>query len=287
MIQTHFSSQTQPLALRCATYLSPVHYETHAAIARYICGRLGYSATLTTGQSTEDFAQNKLDLGFLCGLLYTQLKQKHALKVILLAAPVPIGTRYHGKPIYFSDVVVRRESRYTSFADLRDCQWAYNECASHSGWNLVRYHLHGQGETLNYFGRLLASGSHLRSLDMVLQNEVDAAAIDSQILDLLLQKDARLAAQLRVIGSFGPSPAPPLIASTHLDGAARLYLREILSTMHQDSSMAEILRRGGIERFVPVNDGHYAVIRNMFDFVQTLDKQTTGSQTDRRAIRTA
>jgi ABC-type nitrate/sulfonate/bicarbonate transport system substrate-binding protein len=59
-------------------------------------------------------------------------------KLTLLAAPLPAGARYGGKPIYFSDVVVRRDSPYQTFADLRGVTWGYNEPGSQSGYNVVR-----------------------------------------------------------------------------------------------------------------------------------------------------
>ena len=72
-----------------------------------------------------------------------------------LAAPVLRGERYHKKPIYFSDVVVRRDSLYTSFGDLRRCVWAYNEYVSHSGYNLVCYSLLERGEALPFFSKTM------------------------------------------------------------------------------------------------------------------------------------
>ena len=59
----------------------------------------------------------------------------------LLAVPVPADPRYQGRAIYFSDVIVRTESPFKTFAELRGKVWAYNERRSHSGYNVVRAYL--------------------------------------------------------------------------------------------------------------------------------------------------
>ena len=82
-----------------------------------------------------------------------------------------------------SDVIVRADSPFLSFADLRGAVWAYNEPRSHSGYNVVRYHLAAKGMPAAYFGRVVESGSHHNSLQMILQRSIDAAAIDSTVLE--------------------------------------------------------------------------------------------------------
>jgi len=90
------------------------------------------------------------------------------------------GDRYGGRPIYFSDVIVHRDSAFRSFADLRGRSWAYNEPLSHSGYGITRYHLLRMGETGGYFGEVIEAGFHEESIRMVARGEVHASAIDSQ-----------------------------------------------------------------------------------------------------------
>jgi phosphonate transport system substrate-binding protein len=88
----------------------------------------------------------------------------------LLAAPVMQGSRYEQRPIYFSDVVVHRDSPFHSLAQLRGASWAYNEPRSHSGHLLTRYYLEtrGEGGPEGYFGAVIAAGSHQRALELIL-----------------------------------------------------------------------------------------------------------------------
>jgi phosphonate transport system substrate-binding protein len=41
-----------------------------------------------------------------------------------LAAPVLAGDRYRGRPVYYSDVIVRQNSPITCLEELRGCSWA-------------------------------------------------------------------------------------------------------------------------------------------------------------------
>jgi phosphonate transport system substrate-binding protein len=77
---------------------------------------------------------------WICGLPYVKKNN-----VDLLAAPVMSDPRYGGKPVYYSDVVVRADSSFRSFEDLRGVRWAYNEPGSHSGYNVTRYYLAKDG----------------------------------------------------------------------------------------------------------------------------------------------
>jgi phosphonate transport system substrate-binding protein len=254
--------------IRFASFLSPLLYETYAHIARYVGEKVGCQTTLRVGQSFDEFAEGQVDVAFICGLPYVRMKSQDTCPVELLVAPVLYGERYQHKPIYFSDVVVRRDSPYASFDDLRGCVWAYNERASHSGCNLVCYSLLERGKSPDYFGKTVKSGSHLKSLEMVLEGEADAAAIDSHLLDVLRSRDEELAARLRVIDMLGPSSIPPVVVSKRLDNALKRKMQEALITMHLDECGAMRLQEGLIERFVIVVDEDYRDICGMLDRVE-------------------
>jgi len=183
--------------------------------------------------------------------------------VELLVAPILLGERYQHRPVYFSDVIVRRDSPYISFADLQGCAWAYNQKASHSGWNLVCYSLLERGKTLDYFGRLIETGSHWRSLSLVLERRADATAIDSHVLDVFLAGNTAEAKQLRIIDMLGPSSIPPVVIARTVDQALKHQVRAALLTMHEEPLAASVLHAAAIDRFVQVNDQDYQDIREM------------------------
>jgi phosphonate transport system substrate-binding protein len=111
------SSLTRPIHF--ATFLAPNMRPVYECVAEYVGRRLGHPTELAVGGSFAAFERGEVDVGFICGLPYVQLTQRGEPSVELLAAPVLQGPRYEGRPIYFSDVVVRRDSPYRAFADLR------------------------------------------------------------------------------------------------------------------------------------------------------------------------
>jgi phosphonate transport system substrate-binding protein len=249
--------------LRFATYLAPNLYETYLYIARYVGAKVGHPATLAVGQSLKEFDEAQVDVGFICGLPYVQMADAPACPVELLVAPILLGERYQNRPVYFSDVIVRKESAYLSFDDLQGCAWAYNQKMSHSGWNLVYYSLLERGKTLDYFGRLIETGSHRRSVSLVLEGQADATAIDSHVLDVFLARNRAGAAQLRVIDMLGPSSIPPIVIARTVEQALKHQVQQVLLTMHEDPLAAGILHAGAIDRFVRVSDEDYQDIREM------------------------
>ena len=246
-----------------ANFLSPLLQETYASILNHVVEHVGCTATLYTGQSLSEFTSEMADVGFVCGLQYVRMKEWQDCPVELLAAPVLERKHYYGLPIYYSRVVVRVDSTYRSFDDLEGCTWAYNECDSHSGCNIVCSSLLERNKGSHYFGNVVRSGSHMNSLSMVVEGKVDAAAIDSHVFELALRRNPALTEHVHYIDLLGPSTIPPVVVAKRLDGVLKEQLRDAFITMHEDEYMADRLHEGLIERFVQITDKQYDDIRAM------------------------
>ena len=256
--------------LRFVTFLAPSMFGVYRFIARYAGRKLGCATELRVGSSYEQL-ETEVDVGFVCGLPYVELTRRQTVvSVEPIAAPVIQGERYSGKPIYFSDIIVHRESRFSSFADLRGCTWSYNERLSQSGYGIISYHLACLGETRGYFGRIVNAGFHQRSLRLVVAGKVDASSIDSHVLAVALRNHPELAAALRVIDTLGPSTIQPIVAARRLPAPLRADLQSVLLEMHSDPEARAVLARGFIDRFVPVSDRSYDDIRAMRAAAQTV-----------------
>lgn len=252
------------MPLRFASYLAPALYDTYAAIVSVIAERVGCTATLCVGEQTHASLPNTLDGAFMCGLLYARLvDERHAL-LEPVAAPIIGEARYAGCPLYYSDVIVRRDSHYQTLADLRGSTWAYNEDTSHSGYHLVRYGLHTRELDRAYFGQWRETGSHRASIQAVVDGQVDASAIDSHVLAVLCKQQSSLAQHLRIIDCFGPSTMPPFVVARHLPDELKQTIAAAMCEMHQQPHIAALLRAGLIERFVPVTDADYHAVRHMY-----------------------
>jgi phosphonate transport system substrate-binding protein len=254
--------------LRFATFLAPNMFPVYRGIADHVGRALGRDTELVVGEDFGAFAAGAADVGFLCGLPYVRLADGPAAPVEPLAAPVLVGARYGGRPVYFSDVVVRRDAPYRSFADLRGSAWAYNDPDSQSGYNVTRHRLLAVDRPAAFFGRVVRAGSHQRSLRLVAGREVDAAAIDSQVLAVELRDHPDLAGALRVIDALGPSTIQPVVAARRLPADLRAAVRAALLAMGEDPAARALLGRGFVERFAPVGDADYDDIRGMLAAVE-------------------
>jgi phosphonate transport system substrate-binding protein len=246
-----------------------------AAVVAYLAERLGRPAEFVNQIAWEErdrlLDAGQVDAGWICGWPYVRKLARPDPNLELLAAPVMAAPRYRDRPIYFSDVVVRRDSPYTSFAGLRGAAWGYNEPGSQSGFNITRYHLAKLGETWAYFGRVVGTGAHQASLRELRAGRLDATAIDSTVLETELERDPALGAEIRIIGELGPSPMPPWVAVTSLPAELRQALRAALLEMHTQPAGREALAVGRLARFAAVTDRDYDEIRQMVDFSAHLD----------------
>ncbi len=256
-----------PPMLTLASYLADNARPVYERLAAWLARRLGEPASLLAGVAWEErlrmLEDGRVQVGFLCGLPYTQRADRPDRPIELLCAPVMAHPRYGGRPVYFTDVVVRRDSPVATFADLRGRSYAYNDPGSNSGYVMPRDHLLRLGETRGYFSRVQASGSHQASLRLVLEGRVEAAGIDSTVLELELRLHPELAPAVRVVESIGPSPIPPVVVGSRLPPAQKARLRAALLAMHEDGEGRAILADGLMARFVPVTDADYDPIRAM------------------------
>jgi len=251
--------------LRIGTYLAPSIKPVYEVVADEIARRLGIPTDLVVETDYESCRRDENEICFVCSLPYVMFERQGISPSEPVAAPVLQGERYAGLPIYFSDVIVHRSSPFRSFEDLRGRSWSYNEPLSHSGYGITRYHLLRNGETGGFFGEVIEAGFHQESLRMVANGEVDASAIDSQVLAVALRDDPGLRTSIRVVAALGPSTIQPVAVSKRLPKDLREGIRGVLLAMGNDTSCRDRLDVGLVERFVAVDSSSYDDIRMMVD----------------------
>ena len=262
-----YSRRGLPEMLRFSSCQAPIAEPFCKALTAFIGAKLSIPSEFV-GDIPWQERERLLDRGdihvcWICGLPYVKKNNGERKTVELLAAPVMRHPRYGGRPVYYSDVVVRANSDIFGFEDLRGRTWAYNEPGSHSGYNVTRYHLAKEGLGGQYFGCVIESGSHQNSLRMLLEGVIDATAIDSTVLELALTKDRSLYDRIRTITILGPSPAPPWVVHHSVSSDVRRALLDAFISADQDSQGQRILEEAGMLRFDPVSDRDYDPIREM------------------------
>lgn len=255
--------------LRFATCLAPNVKPMYQFVADEVGRRLGMPTELVECDDYARFdAAEDDDVCFVCSLPYVMLSRRGDPPVEPIAAPVLEDARYEDRPIYFSDVIVRSDSPFRSFEDLRGRTWSYNEPMSHSGYGITRHHLLRLGETDGFFGKVIEAGFHERSIELVLAGDVDASAIDSQVLDIAMRDGPALRNELRVIEALGPSTIQPVTVARRLPTALREEIRAAMLGLGDDPASRDGLALGGVRRFETVDDSSYDDIRQMLEAVE-------------------
>ena len=246
------------IELTARTYLAPKMRRIYRAMLKQVSDELGIRIRLRIGASDYHDVENS-DIQFICGLPYV----RRADRIAAIAAPVMSGERYRGEPIYFSDVIVSHDSDFQTFAHLRGRSWAYNEPESQSGYGITCYTLVKRGLTGGFFGAVIEAGFHTKSIEMVCAGEVDASAIDSQVLEFEMRQNPELAAKIRIIGTFGPSTIQPICVSRRMDAGLKREIQASLTRLHENRNLRDRLEAGSIERITAVSDSDYDDIRMM------------------------
>ena len=267
MTSSHERFKSKIDKLRCVSYLAPNMFWFYKAVAAYLSRVLGVETHIVQSRydplSDPVMLQDQLDVAFICGLPFVELSQVNSSQLKVLVAPVMQASRYQDRPVYFSDIIVNAESNINFFDDLAGKTLCYNDPGSNSGYNLVRQRLMQSKHLSSFFGKVIPSGSHQRSIKLVVEQLADCSAIDSTVLEQELRDLPELANHLRVIESSGPCPMPPVVAAQHLGSA---FINSLQSALCQpDQELQSAMKQAQIQRYVGVRFADYTAIGMMYD----------------------
>ena len=130
------------------------------------------------------WARDDMGCVFMCGWPWAMADPRPRL----IAAPAPAAPRYGGRPVYFTDLVVRADSGYRTLADTFGGRLAWTVDTSHSGYNALRHHLlrYRTAERPALYAESIGPlVSPLRALQSVIDGTADVAPLDSVCLELL------------------------------------------------------------------------------------------------------
>jgi phosphonate transport system substrate-binding protein len=236
-----------------------VHYRQ---LLDYLGNRLGMDVELvqrkTYGEISELVGNGGIDLAFICSGPYATGKGKYGFE--LLATPEIQGSHF-----YQSYLIVNRDSPFGRLEDLKGRTFAFTDPDSHTGKLVPTHWLAERNERPEtFFGKAIYTYSHDNSILAVAKGLVDGAAVDGLVWEFYRQKKPSLTDATRVIRKSEPFGIPPVVASGSLAPAAKLAVREILLSMHEDPVGAGILGEIMIERFVEPRDEWYDGIRHLW-----------------------
>ncbi len=234
-------------------------------IAAELSLRLGHSVVFDPiAESTpaaQKLVRGEVQLGWICGLLYTMLIDEQDAPLDLMGAPIFSGS---DQPEYHSWLIAPVDSPAATFADLRDKSLAINETTSWSGYHLLRSNLHDMGTDMNYFGEVIESGAHSRSMKMVAMGEADSATIDHGVFDFVAEHQPELMEKIKVIGRIGPSPSPPFVIHRDVPQDLKDAITASLLELGRDDAFLQKVRPHHLKTIVPITDHDYEPIRSGF-----------------------
>jgi ABC-type phosphate/phosphonate transport system substrate-binding protein len=194
------------------------------------------------------WSRPQLGCVFMCGWPFARARPQPRL----LAAPVLLPERYGDEPVYFSDLVVHRDSPFRTLEDTFAGTVGWTLEDSNSGFNLLRHHLlaYRSAERPRLYARSVGGlVNPLGVLRAVADREVDVAPVDSFCHDLFRACGHPYTAATRTIATTAASPMPPLIASADVPAAVAEKLSAALLSAHRDPQIAPSLHAALIKRF--------------------------------------
>ncbi len=239
----------------------------------YIGAKIGMRVQLVDRENYAEINEmvrtGNVDVAFVCGGPYVQGHDEFGME--LLVAPQAYGDR-----VYYAYIIVSKASTIREFADLRGKTFAFTDPLSNSGALVPTYMLARMHETPErFFGKVIFTQSHDKSIKAVAQGIVDGAAVDSLIWGYLNKTDPRYTSGTKVIKKSPPYGIPPVVVRKDLDPELKKKLRQIFLTADRDAKGREILKGMMIDRFVPIEDSAYDSIREMKKWT---DKQQTSEK---------
>ena len=165
---------------------------------------------------------------------------------------MPLPERYRDTAVYFSDLIVHRDSRFRTLEDTFEGRVGWTLEDSNSGFNLLRHHLlqYRSIERPRLYARSVGQlVNPLGALRAVAEKVVDVAPVDSFCHDLFKVSDHPYTRCTRTIATTAPSPMPVLIASADVPAPIAETLSAALVTAHRDPQIVPSLHAALIKRF--------------------------------------
>jgi ABC-type phosphate/phosphonate transport system substrate-binding protein len=141
---------------------------------------------------------------------------------------------------YSSNIVVREDSPIWAIEELRGRRAAYNSADSMSGHLALRAALSSLACGKLFLGRMIESGSHVRSMELIAAGVADVAAIDCVSYALAERYRPDLVQPLRIIARSPSVSGLPYVTAAGRPPAEILRLRQALSEAIADPRLAEV-----------------------------------------------
>jgi phosphonate transport system substrate-binding protein len=198
-----------------------------------------------------------VDAAFLCGGPYVEGHREFGME--LLVAPVA-----HGRAVYYSYIIVAKDSPINSFPQLRGKKFAFTDPMSNTGKLVPTYMLARMKKTPDtFFSEYIFTRTHDNSIKAVAQGIVDGASVDSLIWEYANRTNSVYTSKTKIVEISPPYGIPPVVVRPGLDPGLKKKLKSIFLNAHNDKEGREILGNMMIDKFISIKDSAYDSIREM------------------------
>jgi ABC-type phosphate/phosphonate transport system substrate-binding protein len=179
---------------------------------------------------------------FMCGLPYSRSE----IRPEILVAPVPSPAGFEGRPQYWSDLVVRADSKFQTLPDTFGRRLALTVRESQSGYVAPLRLLATYGVSGPLYDEVIAPRiTPVGAITAVTEGLADVAPVDAYAFRLLQKFRPDLTAQVRVVAQTDIRPIPLLVASPPRSEA----LAAAFLTVHEDAALGPVMADLLLERF--------------------------------------
>jgi ABC-type phosphate/phosphonate transport system substrate-binding protein len=209
---------------------------------------------------------------FMCGLPYSRANPKPTL----IAAPVLAAAEFAGLPQYWSELVVRSDSRFYDLQSTFGGKICLTAPNSQSGYAAALQYLMAfdaardgkAGARAPLYREIAAPAvTPLGAVTAIVAGTADVAPIDAYAYRLLQKHRGDLTSKLRTVARTASTPIPPLVASIALEasveGAQRL--RAAFTAAHRDPALKVLLAGLELSHFVTPDPRDYDALRISFE----------------------
>jgi phosphonate transport system substrate-binding protein len=258
--------QNKKLRVAIAAMISPKEtFVSYKELMDYIGEKLGMDVELVQREKYEEvnelLRKDLLDVAFVCTGAYVDGHDDFGMEI--LVAPVT-----QGRTVYYSYIIVPKDSPAKSLEDLRGKTFAFTDPMSNTGKLAPTYKLALMNETpAHFFKSTTFTYSHDKSIEGVARKVVDGASVDSLIWDYLNWKNPEFTSKTKIISKSDPYGIPPIVVSKAVSPELKANIKDLFLRAHKDPKGKEILSKIMIEKFVAVDDGIYDSVRNMQSWV--------------------
>ncbi len=227
----------------------------------YLGGKIGRPVQFIDREKYDEVnmmvRDEQIDVAFVCGGPYVDGHDEFGME--LLAAP-----QAYGKTVYYSYIIVARDSPIKNLEGLRRKTFAFADPLSNSGKLVPEYMLAKMNETPDtFFKKYIYTYAHDKSIKAVAQGVVDGAAVDSLIWEYADRVNPEFTSKTKIIKKSSPYGIPPVVVRKALNPELKKELKALFLNAHRDEEGQRLLHKMMIDKFVVIDDSAYDSIREM------------------------